>query len=116
MTIIANRTASPRLFVLTLAAVLMGAAIWPARAGAQTAVGIDNFAFTPAEITVKAGTKVVFANHDDIPHSVVGEGGKFRSPALDTDESFTIVFDTPGEIVYFCGLHPKMKGKIMVTP
>ena len=88
----------------------------PSFAAGETTVNIDNFAFTPAQVTVKAGTKVVFVNRDDIPHKVVGETIKFRSKALDTDESFSFTFDKPGEIVYFCGLHPQMKGKITVTP
>jgi plastocyanin len=85
-------------------------------AAGEVTVGIDNFAFTPAEITVKAGTKVVFVNHDDIPHNVVAQEIKLHSKALDTDDSFSFVFDKPGEVVYFCGLHPMMKGKITVTP
>ncbi len=87
-----------------------------ALAASEATVAIDNFSFTPATLSVKAGTKVIFVNHDDIPHNVVGETIKFHSKALDTDESFSFVFDKPGEIVYFCGLHPQMKGKITVAP
>ena len=83
---------------------------------AETTIAIDNFAFTPAERTVKAGTTVRFVNHDDIPHTVVLADGKGRSKALDTDDSFVHVFDKPGDFVYFCGLHPQMKGEIKVTP
>ena len=79
-------------------------------------VGIDNFAFTPAVLTVKPGTKVTFENHDDIPHLVVAVDGKYRSKALDTNDKFSIAFDKPGEYAYFCGLHPTMKGKIIVAP
>jgi plastocyanin len=82
----------------------------------EATINIDNFAFTPAEATVKAGTKVRFVNHDDIPHTVVLADGKVRSKALDTDDSFTFVFDKTGEFVYFCGPHPHMKGEIKVTP
>ena len=81
-----------------------------------TLVTIDNFAFTPATLTVKLGTKVTFVNHDDIPHSIVSVPGKFRSHALDTDQSFEYTFATAGDFDYFCGLHPHMKGKIIVTP
>lgn len=85
--------------------------------GAEEAkVTIDNFAFTPATLSVKAGTAIVFVNHDDLPHNVIEANGGFKSRALDTDETFTRVFDKPGEIVYFCGLHPHMQGKIIVTP
>jgi plastocyanin len=57
---------------------------------------------------------VKFINHDDIPHSVVEAGGKFKSKVLDTDDDFTMTFDSPGEVSYFCGLHPHMKGKVIV--
>ena len=79
-------------------------------------VGIDNFAFTPAELTVKPGTTVIFENHDDIPHLVVAVDGKYRSKALDTNDKFSVTFDKSGEFAYFCGLHPHMKGKIIVAP
>ena len=75
-----------------------------------------NFAFAPAATTVRAGTKVLLVNRDDVPHLVVLANGKARSKALDTDDSFAFVFDKPGEFIYFCGLHPQMKGKIIVTP
>jgi plastocyanin len=83
---------------------------------ADTEVNIDNFAFTPKELAVKAGTTVVFRNHDDIPHSVVGSEGEFHSKALDTDDSFSFTFAKAGTYAYSCGLHPRMQGKIVVTP
>jgi plastocyanin len=79
-------------------------------------VGIDNFAFTPDTLTVKPGATVTFVNHDDIPHLVVAVDGKYRSKAMDTNDKFSIAFDKPGEYAYFCGLHPHMKGKIVVAP
>jgi plastocyanin len=82
----------------------------------ETTIAIDNFAFTPAVTTVKVGATLRFVNHDDIPHTVVLADGKTRSKALDTDDSFVYVFDKPGDFVYFCGLHPQMKGEIKVTP
>ena len=83
---------------------------------ADARIGIDNFAFTPSVLTIKAGTTVVFVNHDDVRHLVVDAGGKFHSKALDTNDSFSVTFDKPGEIAYFCGLHPHMTGKIIVAP
>jgi plastocyanin len=79
-------------------------------------VAIDNFAFTPETLNVKTGASVTFVNHDDIPHLVVAVDGKYRSKALDTNDKYSITFDKPGEYAYFCGLHPHMKGKIVVTP
>jgi plastocyanin len=96
---------------LVLAMTVLGAA----RAD-DTAVVIDNFTFAPATLTVKAGTRVVWTNHDDMPHTVVSAASPplFRSKALDTDDSFSSVFDKPGTYAYFCGLHPHMQGTIVV--
>jgi plastocyanin len=80
------------------------------------AVTIDNFAFSPAALTVPAGTTVVWTNHDDLPHNIVERSQKFRSKALDTDDSFSYTFADAGTYEYFCGLHPKMVGKIIVEP
>ncbi len=79
-------------------------------------VKIDNFAFTPAIITVKAGSKVTWTNQDDIPHTVDSTQGKFKSAALDTNDKFEFRFTDPGEYPYFCRMHPKMTGKIIVQP
>ena len=79
-----------------------------------SAVKIDNFSFTPATITVAAGTTVTWTNSDDIPHTVVSDDKSFKSKPLDTDEKFTYTFSKPGTYSYFCSLHPKMTGKIVV--
>ena len=81
-----------------------------------TEVKIDNFAFSPAVITVKAGTQVTWVNHDDIPHTVDSTEGKFKSAALDTDDKFQFRFTAPGEYPFFCRMHPKMTGKVIVQP
>jgi len=98
------------------AALLFAVAHAPLAQAAEVKVGIDNFAFTPDVVTIKPGDSVVFENHDDIPHLVVDSAGKFRSKALDTNDKFTMVFASAGEVGYFCGLHPHMKGKIIVAP
>jgi plastocyanin len=82
--------------------------------GKTVEIGIDNFAFTPPEITIAPGTTVRWVNHDDIPHQVAEAGGAFKSKPLDTDESFSTSFEKPGEVDYFCTLHPHMTGKIIV--
>jgi len=78
-------------------------------------VSIDNFTFSPAVLTVKPGTTVTWTNHDDIPHNVVSTDGKFpKSKVLDTGEKYSYKFTKSGEYAYFCGIHPMMKGKIVV--
>ena len=87
-----------------------------ANAAAEATVTIDNFTFKPDVLTIKPGTVVTFINHDDIPHSIVDSGGKFKSKVLDTDESFKMTFEAAGNVGYFCGLHPHMTGRIVVAP
>jgi plastocyanin len=86
--------------------------------GQQTAatadVKIDNFTFIPATLTVPAGTTVTWTNRDDIPHTVVSTDGVFKSKVLDTDETFSYTFAKPGTFLYFCSIHPKMTGKVVV--
>jgi amicyanin len=77
-------------------------------------VTIDNFTFTPPELTVAVGTTVKWVNHDDIPHNVINKDKVFRSKALDTDDSYSFTFASAGTFDYFCGLHPHMQGKIIV--
>jgi plastocyanin len=85
-------------------------------APAETDVSIDNFVFKSDAITVRAGTTVVWQNDDDIPHTVVSADGAFRSRPLDTEDKFSFTFATPGTFDYFCSLHPRMKGQVVVTP
>ena len=75
---------------------------------------IDNFTFTPKELTVPVGTTVKWVNHDDIPHTVVEKNKSFRSKALDTNDTFSFTFASAGAFDYFCSLHPHMVGKIIV--
>lgn len=79
-----------------------------------TEVKIDNFVFAPNAVTVPAGTTIRWTNHDDIPHNVVAEDKSFKSKVMDTDESFTYTFSKPGTYTYFCSIHPKMTGKVVV--
>jgi plastocyanin len=97
-----------------LLAILLAARL--ALASGESVVKIDNFSFGPDAITVAKGTTIVWENNDDIPHTVVAENLSFHSKALDTDDRFSFLFNSPGEFVYFCGLHPFMKGKVIVTP
>ena len=76
-------------------------------------VTIDNCTFAPAALSVKVGTTVTWKNQDDIPHTVVS-AGKFKSKALDTDDSFSFTFNKAGTYSYHCSVHPRMTGKIVV--
>ena len=83
---------------------------------AASQVMIDNFVYSPVPLTVKVGTTVTWTNHDDIPHTVDSTQGKFKSAALDTDDKFDFRFTEAGEYPFYCRIHPKMTGKIVVQP
>jgi plastocyanin len=79
-------------------------------------VKIDNFSFAPATLTVAVGTTVTWTNRDDIPHTVVStdKDRVFKSKVLDTDEKFSFTFSKAGTYPYFCSIHPKMTGTVVV--
>ena len=77
-------------------------------------IKIDNFTFTPPTLTVKAGTQITWTNADDIPHTVVSDDQSFKSRVLDTDEKFAFTASKPGTYRYFCSIHPKMTGTVVV--
>jgi len=81
---------------------------------AANQVVIENFSFAPATLTVKAGTKVTWINRDDVPHTVNENDKRFKSGPMDTDDQFSYTFSAPGTFSYFCALHPKMIGQIIV--
>jgi plastocyanin len=81
----------------------------------ENRIEIKDFAFNPQTITVKSGQKITWINHDEEPHTVVSVGKKFqKSSALDTDQEFSISAGAPGTYEYFCSVHPKMTGTIVV--
>lgn len=78
-------------------------------------IGIDNFSFTPPVLTVKPGTEVTWINNDDVPHVIVNTQLKFpASKVLDTDERYAHTFMQRGTYDYYCSIHPKMTGKVIV--
>jgi plastocyanin len=83
---------------------------------AEVTVHIDNFTFSPAKLTIAAGTKVTWINRDDVPHTATSSGKPrlFDSKTLDTDDKFSFVFTNPGTYDYFCALHKHMIGQIIV--
>jgi plastocyanin len=84
----------------------------PSAANAE--ITIDNFSFGPETLKVSVGTTVTWTNRDDIPHTVVSTDGVFKSKVRDTDEKFSYTFTQAGTYPYFCSVHPKMTGKIVV--
>ena len=81
----------------------------------QNKIEIKDFAFNPQTLKVKSGEKITWINRDEEPHTVVSGEKQFKkSTALDTDQEFTITAGVPGTYTYFCSVHPKMTGTIVV--
>jgi plastocyanin len=102
-----------------IAAMLMLVASPSAKANDQSSaasaeVKIDNFVFGPQTVTVPVGATVTWTNHDDIPHTVVSTEGVFKSKVRDTDEKFSYTFTKAGTYPYYCSVHPKMTGTVVV--
>lgn len=81
---------------------------------ANTEIKIDNFSFGPQTVSVPVGATVTWVNHDDIPHTVVSTDGVFKSKVQDTDEKFSYTFTKAGTYPYYCSVHPKMTGQVIV--
>ncbi|OBG29969.1 cupredoxin family copper-binding protein [Mycobacterium sp. E3198] len=84
-------------------------------AAAGDQVSIDNFAFAPATLTVKAGTTVMWTNRDEEPHTVAASDGSFHSPGMGTGATYSHTFPTAGTFDYVCSIHPMMHGTVVVT-
>ena len=98
------------LFIATCFGIAAAAQTRPA----ATEVKIDNFSFTPPDLKVPVGATVIWTNHDDIPHTVVSTDKVFKSKVMDSDEKYSFTFSTAGTFTYFCSIHPKMTGKVIV--
>jgi len=104
------RTSAACLFAACVAMLVPAMAI----AADPVAVSISKFAFTPAEISIAAGTRVVWKNADETPHTLASRDKTFASKALDTDDTFEHTFTDAGDFSYFCTLHPFMTGVVHV--
>jgi plastocyanin len=110
MKVTITRSAHLAFFVLAFALVTA-----PASFAQQTVqVNIDKFAFAPKEVTVAPGTRVVWTNHDETPHTIAASDRSFVSKGLDTGDAFEHTFANEGDVAYVCTVHPFMTGVVHV--
>lgn len=113
-----RRTFAGLVLLLSLGAIVLAcghAAVTGSGKPAKTyQVAIQDFSFQPKMLTVPVGSTVVWTNEDEEPHTVVTAGNGFKSKALDTDDKFSFTFRKPGTYEYFCSVHPRMTGSIVV--
>ena len=82
--------------------------------GRPVQIDIAKFGFAPKEITVAPGTRIVWTNRDEAPHTVTSTEKKFASKGMDTDDKFEHTFDSEGDFNYICTVHPFMTGIVHV--
>ena len=95
-------------------AVVLRSATATGETAQPTEIKVDNFTFAPETLTVPANSTVTWTNKDDVPNVIASTDGLFRSKGLDTDDHYSFKFTKPGTYNYFCAIHPKMTGKIVV--
>ncbi len=87
----------------------------PSTGSASIAVSIQNFAFSPGELSIKAGDMVTWTNNDSAPHTVTSDlGGELKSGTISNVQTYSHKFTQPGTYAYHCGIHTSMKGTIIV--
>ena len=105
---------------VVLALVICAAFVTPAifAAAAPPAPTVDlniaKFAYAPKEITIAPGTKIIWTNRDETPHTVTSNDKSFASKGLDTDDKFEHTFTSEGDFNYICTVHPFMTGVVHV--
>lgn len=99
---------------LALINLVLAPPLFAAEVNPPDQIKIDNFKFIPETLVVATGTKVTWVNRDDMAHTIASKGKKFKSKAMDTDQSFSFTFTAPGTYEYYCSIHPKMTGKVIV--
>jgi plastocyanin len=122
MTTVATTTVAPTTTVTTIqTTVVTTVPATPSLPGSFN-ITITNFAFSPASVTVPAGSMVTWTNQDSVPHTIVNDfnplfsqGAMFTSSQLQTGQSFSFTFKDPGTFGYHCGIHTYMKGTVTVT-
>lgn len=115
MTNITRRAALRICATATVAVPLMAATARAASHAAAHDVTIENFAFSPADLTIDAGQTVTFTNADGAPHTATATDGSFDTGRLNKGESASLTFSTAGTYAYACAFHPMMKGTITVA-
>lgn len=109
---------SRTLALLGLVALLVGAMLVGSTStarGATHEIQIANFAYGPEELTITAGDTVTWTNEDGVIHTATSIDGAFDSGDLDTGQSYSLTFTTPGTYEYLCTPHPWMTGRIVVV-
>jgi plastocyanin len=109
------------LMVITLVSGCSGYSSQPSKTSSNGAspvsansVTLSNFSFSPATLTVKAGTTITWTNKDSVTHTIISDTGAFSSGNLSNGATFSYTFANRGSFAYHCSIHPTMKGTVIV--
>ncbi len=111
---IINRRQALRFTLAALAVPSMAAAAAADGHAAAHTVTIKGSKYSPANLTIKAGDKVVFVNADGAAHTATAKNRSFDTGSLKKGQQAAVTFKKAGKLSYFCELHPMMKGSITV--
>jgi plastocyanin len=78
-------------------------------------VWIQGMSFSPATISVAAGTTITWTNKDGVAHTVTSDAALFDSGSIGSGGTFSFSFGTAGTYSYHCAIHPSMTGKVVVN-
>jgi plastocyanin len=109
-----RRAAAVSVLALCAAAALPTLSAIAASPAATVTVDITKFTYAPKELTIAPGTRVVWTNKDETPHTVTSNDKSFASKGLDTGDKFEHTFAAPGDFDYICTVHPFMTGTVHV--
>lgn len=109
-----RQTTGTRVLGILIGVVLLGGGSILAQPEPQAGVVIDAFAFKPADLTVSAGTEVVWTNKDSASHTISARDRSFDSGILDPGKIFKARFPRAGTFIYACEFHLSMTGKVVV--
>jgi plastocyanin len=101
------------LSILSMAALLLFAPAVSAQD--DMTVSIQDFSFSPAQMTVPQGTTVTWTNKGPSPHTTTADDGTWDSGTMEQGEDFSFTFDKPGTYTYHCSIHPDMTATIKVS-
>lgn len=98
--------------------ILQAIYLTPQAKAATQQVMMQNYAYSPAALTVRVGDTVTWMQHDQAPHDVVTTSAPaaFRSPMLSAGQSWSHTFTKPGTYSYYCSVHPDMRASVTVLP
>ena len=77
-------------------------------------VGIENFTFSPGDVTAAVGETITWTNEDSAPHTATLDDGACDTGNIAQGATAGLVFDAAGTYPYHCTIHPNMKGTITI--